>query len=446
MTSGTAVGEILPAVMEAYYTCQPLLIISADRPTRFRGSGAPQACTQPGIFGIYAPFLEDISTQSTQLRSWDQRAPAHLNACFEEPKDIPGKNLSKPQSVHTPSSLPLTDVGLDSFLRNVTYPLIVVGEVAEEDRDSVEEFLLKLNAPIICEPPSGLNARTSLKPLQISRRTKILEHATHAGYPIDGVLRIGGVPTLRLWRDLENMGGKIPVLSLTRWPFSGLSFNQVAPIPLSAFLDAFVLPKTFQRPEFLNKEKEYLHALQQLYELFPLAEQTLFHNLSANLKHKHTLYLGNSLPIRYWDQFGAYNQEEVPIAVNRGLNGIDGQLSTALGFADDAQENWIVLGDLTTLYDLTAPWFLKQLKGLNMQLVVVNNSGGQIFSEMYKNPAFQNQHNIQFKSFAEMWNLQYELWKSIPLTLTSDKSRIIELVPDSQQTKAFTNALKGIIV
>lgn len=75
-TSGTAVAEMLPAAIEAYYSGIPLILISADRPARFRGTGAPQCVEQPGIFGVYA---------ETTLASWSRVRPLHLNVEFDEP-------------------------------------------------------------------------------------------------------------------------------------------------------------------------------------------------------------------------------------------------------------------------------------------------------------------------------------------------------------------------
>ncbi len=74
-TSGTAVSEMLPAAVEAYYSGLPLVLISADRPARFRGTGAPQSIEQVGIFGVYAETL---------LESWSQMRPLHLNVELEE--------------------------------------------------------------------------------------------------------------------------------------------------------------------------------------------------------------------------------------------------------------------------------------------------------------------------------------------------------------------------
>jgi 2-succinyl-5-enolpyruvyl-6-hydroxy-3-cyclohexene-1-carboxylate synthase len=84
--TGTAAGELLQATMEAFYTEDPLLLITADRPRRYRGTGAPQAAEQAGIFGVYAPFSQDLEhVDPCAITEWDWVDPAHLNVCIEDP-------------------------------------------------------------------------------------------------------------------------------------------------------------------------------------------------------------------------------------------------------------------------------------------------------------------------------------------------------------------------
>ena len=75
-TSGTAAAELLPATVEAYYSGAPLVLITADRPARFRGTGAPQSIEQIGLFGVYA---------ATDFDRWNRRTPLHINIEFDEP-------------------------------------------------------------------------------------------------------------------------------------------------------------------------------------------------------------------------------------------------------------------------------------------------------------------------------------------------------------------------
>src|SRR5206468_3232071 len=109
-------------------------------------------------------------------------------------------------------------------------PLVMVSALREEDRPSVAQYLETLGAPAYLEAVSGLREDPRLRKLRIHAPEGVLERASRAGYPVDGVLRIGGVPTPRLWRDLENMNGKIPVCSVSREPFAGLSWAPLVAI------------------------------------------------------------------------------------------------------------------------------------------------------------------------------------------------------------------------
>jgi len=123
---------------------------------------------------------------------------------------------------------------------------------------------------------------------------------------------------------------------------------------------------------------------------------------------------------------------------SRGLNGIDGQVSTFLGFALPEQENWAVIGDLTALYDLPGPWILSQMPKTQVNLVVVNNEGGKIFSRMFPQAEFQNQHRLRFGAWAELWGLQYEKWNEVPGQLREAQgNRLIEMLPDEASTQRF---------
>jgi 2-succinyl-5-enolpyruvyl-6-hydroxy-3-cyclohexene-1-carboxylate synthase len=83
-TSGTAVAEVLPSVMEAHYAGLPLIVISADRPRRLRGTGAPQAVEQVGMFGVYAEQSLDLQKEF-RTPEWSGARPLHINVCFDEP-------------------------------------------------------------------------------------------------------------------------------------------------------------------------------------------------------------------------------------------------------------------------------------------------------------------------------------------------------------------------
>ena len=181
---------------------------------------------------------------------------------------------------------------------------------------------------------------------------------------------------------------------------------------------------------------------------YPQAEQSLYFHLSQCIKKNSRVYLGNSLPIRYWDFAATFEQNNLTIDASRGLNGIDGQISSFLGFADEtSQQNLGIFGDLTTLYDLAGLWMLQQRPLLNVNIVVLNNGGGRIFSKVLKGEISlicQNVHSHNFEGLAKLWNLHYEKVFNINEISEFKGQRIIEIIPNSEQGEKLNAQLKLI--
>jgi 2-succinyl-5-enolpyruvyl-6-hydroxy-3-cyclohexene-1-carboxylate synthase len=445
-TSGTAAGELLPATMEAHYISLPLILITADRPLRFRGMGAPQTAEQAELYGCYAHFFQDINHPSEicDLKNWTKQGPAHLNICFEEPTEAECKTIQlklEEGDFNKPANgLKKEDCKqLSDFLSAIKHPLVVVSALNPEDKEFVIQFLLKLQAPVYAEAISGIREDSRLAQIRITYIDKIWQVSEKHKYPIDGILRIGGVPTARLWRDLEEREGAIKVCSISEHPFSGLSWSGVIHTSLTSFFNvSSSVPSFSGASQWLKRDQAYQNALMELFAEEPLAEPSLIHALSRKIGKKAKIYLGNSLPIREWDLAATWEEKGYQMSASRGLNGIDGQIATFYGVSEPHKENWGILGDLTALYDLVAPWILAQIPELKTNLVIVNNSGGQIFARMYAHPAFLHAHQLSFAPFADLWNIAYEKWLNIPDSIESRfKHRLIEIIPDAQATERF---------
>jgi 2-succinyl-5-enolpyruvyl-6-hydroxy-3-cyclohexene-1-carboxylate synthase len=204
-------------------------------------------------------------------------------------------------------------------------------------------------------------------------------------------------------------------------------------------------PHEYPCVDWIQADQEAFQALLTLFQEEPMAEPSLIHALSARIPKGSKVYLGNSLPIREWDQAAVYQSRHFQISCNRGVNGIDGQIATFLGFCSADQDNWSILGDLTVLYDLVAPWVTSQLSDINANLVLVNNGGAGIFTRMFAHPAFQNTHQLTFEPLAQFWKWRYEKWESIPREISPSKGgRLIELIPNPQSTERFLRRLKEI--
>lgn len=453
-TSGTAVAELLPAVIEAHYSCAPLLCITADRPRSYRGTGAPQSIEQLGIFGGYVESCLDIEAgEEFSLGAWLRQRPLHVNLAFDEPlldaavtAHIYGTTVASP--VTRKLATPAHAEQLLKFLNRARRPLVIVGGLSNLQRAGVKSFLCRLGAPIYAEPLSGLREDADLAPLLLKSGERVLRDAD-----IDAVLRLGDVPALNLWRDLEGSRASLPVLHLNDKPFTGLSRGEMIVADLASLL-ATLQPESRPFPELHAIDARRYERLLELFALESRSEPALIHALSRKIPPAAHVFLGNSMPIREWDLAALRRPRAVECTANRGANGIDGELSTFFGLCRPHAPNWALLGDLTTVYDLAGPWVVPQLpEEISFSVVVVNNGGGRIFARVPSLAAvpadvqrkfFENSHPLQFEPWANFWNLGYERWTSIPAYEVGSSRGIIELVPDAEATRRFWTKFEQI--
>jgi len=300
-------------------------------------------------------------------------------------------------------------------------PLVLIGGLARAERDRVRDFALRLNAPVYAEPLSGLREDAALEALLL-RNERIL---ALGGFT--RVIRIGNVPTLRFWRDLDEKLRDIPLANYSALPFRGLSRGDVH--GLDDLPDA---TRAGRDDSLFARDREYSERLDRILEIEPESELALIRGLSNDFPHNARIYLGNSLPIREWDLVATRENREYVLEANRGANGIDGQVSTFFGWCLPDALNVAIVGDLTALYDMNAPWIVPQLDpAIEFQIYVINNGGGRIFSRVpslralpdeTRERLIENTHSLSFEHWASMWGLAYN---------NRDAGRaVIEIMPD----------------
>ena len=294
--------------------------------------------------------------------------------------------------------------------------LILIGGLAARHHDRVREFCLASMAPVYAEPLSGLREDDALRDLLIHNERML----GRGGF--DRVIRIGNVPTVRYWRDLDESLSDVHMTSYSDLPFAGLSRGEVSPI--GQLRPAAGDP----RPDLIAEDRMMSERFGAILREEKDSELALFRDLSQRIPRNARIYIGNSLPIREWDLAATREQRGFTIEANRGANGIDGQLSTFFGWCAPGAENWCVVGDLTAIYDANAPWVVPQLDA-KFTIVIVNNGGGRIFARVpslrrldagIRERLIENAHAIQFDAWAESWSIA---------------GRVIELRPDADATK-----------
>lgn len=438
-TSGTAVAECLPAVIEAHYSAKPLIVLSADRPENFRGTGAPQTIEQAGIFSDYA---------TTEIVGWSGRTPLHLNVSLEE-KAIEAPPWTAQVEAFLPTRAPFEVRSLRDFLDHGVFRGIIamVGGLEPEDREDVFYFLRDLGIPVIADINSGI--REALGDLLIPERalTKNLPGR---------ILRLGEVPLGRFWRDLENHPAT-EILSICRNGLPGLAREtKVIHAGVGRVIRGFGEAEHIgDVNDDLLKGRPLFGRIDEHLEGYPDSEPGLVNLLSVYATTGESLYLGNSLPIREWNEFGQRETPYAQVLANRGANGIDGQVSTWLGATADTPDAWGVFGDLTALYDLAAPAMLGQIVQQGRVLVVINNGGGRIFDRLPRLAALSEEQRaaivqpqeMKLESWAEMWGMDY-------LRIASredfddleggERTLLVELVPDARETEKFWAVLASL--
>lgn len=436
-TSGTAVAELLPAMVEAHYQARPLVAITADRPAAFRGTGAPQTIEQPGIFGNHA-------WQGT-FDDWNGDGPFHLNIEFEEAFEADEENFANEAlAKYQPEKEKLNVAALARWLREEHYKGIVVliGGLEPDEREEVFHFCQDLGAPVIAEATSGL--REALLSLAIHDADRVLK-----ARPPGKILRLGEVPSGRFWRDLEELS-QVSVWSVCRNGLPGLARESGV---VRGSLDRVI--QALGPIELADDALDYLAAagsravkIDELLEIYPDSEPALIRTLSHYASIGGGIFLGNSMPIREWNLFAQWLRPVQSVRANRGVNGIDGQISTWLGWSADVSETWAVIGDLTALYDLAAPFMLGQINCQGRVLVVINNGGGKIFERLPRLQSMSpravewmtNPQSADLSGLATLWGMNHLRIRTVDdfdQFEAGEKTMLLEIIPDVRQSTAF---------
>lgn len=445
-TSGTAAANYFPAIVEARYSRVPLIVLTADRPHELREVGAPQAIDQLHLYGKHVKWFaemalpEDTDEMIRYARTVCARAaaiataapsgPVHLNFPFREPL-IPrlDENLfqlsERPKGyvkVHN-GDLAIEDGVFEEIaekLKGKERGLIVCGNLTDDKfTDAVTQLSASLNYPILADPLSQLrsglhsheniietydtflrneDAKAFLKPdvvirfgaMPISKALTIFlkENQTANQYVVDG----GGG-----WRDPSSLSSDMIFCN------EALFCEKLVSLSTKEASSAFI--KNWRNLNELTKT-----TMKQVRDITVLSEGRLFYQLTDILPEGATLFVGNSMPIRDLDSFFHNNGKNIRVMANRGANGIDGTVSTALGAALYSQSMYLVLGDLTFFHDLNG-LIAAKLYNIDIHIILVNNNGGGIFSFLPQSEhpknfelLFGTPLNIEFEHAVRMFN------------------------------------------
>ncbi|RTQ93373.1 2-succinyl-5-enolpyruvyl-6-hydroxy-3-cyclohexene-1-carboxylic-acid synthase [Lysinibacillus telephonicus] len=445
-TSGTAAANYFPAIVEAKYARVPLVVITADRPHELREVGAPQAINQIRLYGEQVkwtaefpipdgakqtlPYIERHIARGVNIATTPPFGPVHFNVPFREPLLIDFQEELPAQTFHSSfvgkiaPSEQAKDV-LATAINQTKRGFIIVGELAlGSDLKQIWSFIRKLKWPVLVESLSNLRANVpeDCTPYIISTYDALLKNSNFKEKVVaDTVIRFGAQPVSKF---------------LTIFLTESLPSNYIVIDEDPMFRDSSAVSTHFIHANvgnWLNElnidssnfDKDYLNkwrnseevAVKHIKEYAEIEsdEGAVVRYLLENLPNESDLFVSSSMPIRDIDTFLLPTSKDIQIFANRGANGIDGVMSTAIGFSQGRKERelFLLIGDLAFLHDVNA-LITTRYQPCKITVIVLNNDGGGIFSYLsqstvkeYYEDLFGTPTSLQFEAVANMYNMEY---------------------------------------
>jgi 2-succinyl-5-enolpyruvyl-6-hydroxy-3-cyclohexene-1-carboxylate synthase len=506
-TSGTAVANLLPAVVEASLSETPLLLLSADRPHHLRDSDANQAIDQVHIFGRYVREFFDVSPpvvsgpELRHLRVLACRAvaaalglpggPVHLNFPFDKPlepvagtRDVPhgfaeshprafsGRASGEPFVRITParSSASEKELGrLAESIRGAERGVVVAGPFPDAER--LGAALIELGAragfPVLADSLSGARFRAHGEAAVIGAYDLILKTPElRRGLAPDLVIRVGQSPTsasLLRWLEESTLARQIVIDGGRRWKDHlavVTDYVQADAVDTLAGLARLVQPRApaawtalWRHLDERARQVAGAHAEGSFFEGAVLAE------VAKGVPSGGTLFVSSSMPVRDLDAFAVSRQDRLRVLANRGASGIDGIVSTALGVSAAGPPPTVaVVGDLAFLHDAGGLLAARE-PDASVVFVVIQNDGGGIFHmlpireyEPEFTEYFAAPHGLDVSHLAHLHRLPFTraqdrvaLRTALADALALGGSHVIEVPSDREENRRLRSSAEAAV-
>ena len=382
-TSGTAAANFHPAVVEAGLSNVPLIVATADRPPELRGIGAPQTIDQIGLYGGSVKWFHDaIVPDDADPSSWRPLAqrvfstaeagPVHLNLPFREPLVGVAGRLCDPIGPPLPVPRGIASTGVLDERFDLQRGVIVAGGRHRVAVADIEALARRLGWPVLADPSSGCRSLDQA----VTAFDALLRHDDFArAHAPQVVVRFGRPPASKVlsqWivasdAPVLQVGGP-GVIDPDRNVAAFCSVEELAPLSGAAGTPWLA------RWRHANSQAE--HAIDTGIAELPLSEPGVARTVATSVAGDVEVVVASSMPIRDLEWFGGPSARA---HANRGANGIDGVMSTALGRALSGRPTLVLLGDIAFAHDSNALVGLPA-RGADLRVVVIDNGGGGIFS------------------------------------------------------------------
>ncbi|MCW8836560.1 MAG: 2-succinyl-5-enolpyruvyl-6-hydroxy-3-cyclohexene-1-carboxylic-acid synthase [Rhodospirillales bacterium] len=411
-TSGSAMANWHPAVMEADAGKVPLILLSADRPPEHLDIGANQTTDQIKLFASHVRAfhalpppdgsigtLAGLAARMTDRAVWPLPGPVHLNIPFREPLvpvsslPEPPETLPAPPCAHHPVATPSPRT-IDSLFDAINGKPGVIVCGWDTYPPGFFDTLIRLaeaaGAPVLADPLSGLRRGGWVSERVLTRYDAFLRAPAFADMKPAWILRFGAAPvskTLMNWISADGIHSRVVVESHGRRSDPTACATDIVHANPDELANALAI--RLSRAATDEWIKSFITAEQQCDSLAKgmpnddadgIFEDQVIAALDARLSPDATLFVGNSMPVRDLDTCLGRGERPLKVLGNRGVSGIDGGVSTALGVAANSTGPVVgILGDLSFAHDIGG---LQSMKDTPALFIVFNNGGGGIFEHL----------------------------------------------------------------
>jgi len=486
-TSGTAGANYFPAVIEAQESGVPLIVITADRPPEMRDCSSGQTIDQQKLFGGHVNWHHEFAVpearmellrylRQTIIHAFDRAlgptaGPVHLNAPFRDPlppiedKTTDGLKDSDWETFFAMTVVPPIKTHPVSLVPVAARGLIIAGPAQPTDPRRWSEAVWTLAKhhgwPVLADALNPLRTHASAGATLVTAYDAILRSSALAKkLKPEFVVCIENWPTSKVLREwLTELN--VPTMLLTastqnRDPLHGRTWHfrhGIEEVSMST-------TQTFPGKGAEEYEASWRHAEASARALIDVAladgaafEGSVVWKLSRHLPAETPLFIANSMPVRDAEYFWPASDRRVRVLVNRGANGIDGTLSTALGAAHGNRPAVLLTGDLSLLHDTNGFLSAQHLRG-SLTIVLINNNGGGIFDHLPVakfDPPFEKfwatPQDVDFSKLCAAYGVSHTVARDgeqlieLVSTLPESGVRLIEVVTDRKRDAAFRRKL-----
>ena len=460
-TSGSAVAHYLPAILEAQYSGVPLIVLSADRPHTLLHVGAPQTVDQQKIFGTAVNYYEELAVpqeahyytyprqvaRKAYMKAMDtKKGPVHINVPLFEPLvpelsrnhfeagrssfKVVKPNYSSVFGCGNRNNLPHINNAIDiaygndstkeinDLLERYERILILAGpQIDIDEANTIRSFGEALQAPILADPLSNVRGCNTSDVVISTYDALLAGQALWHELKPDCVIQFGQIVVskrvqqmIASWTDVEYIEVNPTMDSMN--PTGKTTIHMQASIDVFTHLYG----KNNNSDTYLNIWRRLDQAGKKQLNLAidepHCFEGRTIRELQKQIPEDGQIFVANSMTIRDFDYFWFSGESKAVLYGNRGVNGIDGTISTALGLAANSRPTYLVTGDLSLFHDLNGLAVAKT-HNLNLTIILHNNDGGGIFEYLPQKGTkhfdylFSTSQGLDYSGAAKLYGCSY---------------------------------------